>query len=290
MSNIAALKGGARGVRSSSKPGGKEGPSQAFADRMFAQQNEYKPGTKFRGVGVPAHHIQGPDGPKEHKPLPFAMTGPSRAKDRLALKHKMMNSQMVQAGAASGNIVNWSINDSELDLIQGWRDMVQYKNFVTWLFKKYDLAKPGMLNFVKEMYPEIIEAQMSYIDQQAKLNSKILKLKAYGPQDKTDHELEYMLQTGQLTDNRAERNGYIRGMLNPSRKRAKPPTNWWNVLPDGTGTEVGQIDDFFPTHLNTLEAERTELNPWNEDSNPRSFNMANNPPVGEDPGMYYADE
>jgi len=166
----------------------------------------------------------------DYTPEPGAYSFPSEQKARFAFRQYVKNSGILAPGKDAPNSqMIWTPSESDINLLQQQWDEKKLWNYHQWLLQYVDLREPGRYEHFRSLFPEIIDKQLANMERETDLMNRKKRLNAYGPQERDDFLLLYLLQTGQLQDNHADSDNYIPGWFAP--KYARPGANkFLNVM------------------------------------------------------------
>ena len=154
----------------------------------------------------------------DYQPLSRTYSYPTHAKKKWQFKEVVKHSGMLAPDGGAGGqnaILNWSPTDRDMDAIETMWQELQDRDFEDWLGRAVDLRQPGRLQYMHNLFPELIDKQITALHREHDLQMRKQKLKAFGPQTRDDYLLKYLLETNRLQDQRPETATYIPGFLAP---------------------------------------------------------------------------
>ena len=138
--------------------------------------------------------------------------------------------------------------DNDLkDYIEERKQQSELFNFERWVNSNFDTQDPNQLRLLNELYPDYFDKREAYIEEQYEIAKRWEYIKLFGPRDKNDLYIQYMVASGQLTppalsmDNATVASGdtaWNRGLLNINRYvvEGEPPGH---VLRQDQGAKYG---------------------------------------------------
>jgi hypothetical protein len=123
------------------------------------------------------------------------------------------------------------MSDNDVAVVRDAEHARRMYEYHAYLDKHWDLRIPGHLNYVMSIEPEYVQMKMTALQDKLKLEEKLTRLKAFGVQDQDDMRTKYLLDTGQIKDNRpvTDNNRYVSGLFAPQYAVTKEPSNFTNI-------------------------------------------------------------
>jgi hypothetical protein len=153
---------------------------------------------------------------EEYRPLPGEYAYPSENKEKFLMKMDMMRDPNYNGAVGNGQ-VNWSISDSDVNVVKDLEDQRRLYEYHRYIDKHIDPRKPGNLEWLMRIEPDYIKMKMKALNTHMQLMEKKIRLQAFGVQDTDDMRMKFLIDTNQLQDHReaTNENRYVRGFFGP---------------------------------------------------------------------------
>ena len=165
-----------------------------------------------------------------YQPLPATYAYPNQQREDFAFKQQMMKDPTINK-VEGGATVNYEMSDNDVAVVRDAENARRMYEYHAYLDKHWDLRIPGHLNYVMSIEPEYVQMKMTALQDKLKLEEKLTRLKAFGVQDQDDMRTKYLVDTGQINDNRpvTDKNRYVSGLFAPQYAVTDKPSNFTNI-------------------------------------------------------------
>ena len=217
---------GGRAKRSVKPGAGPQDVDPGAVARQHDQQMMDSQRRYVRGDDMPAVPAATIGSTTDAQPMPMSYAFPTEQASRFEFEQGLKQTQ------ALGPDTQWFANPQQVDFLYDAYKRRQLKDFDEWFGRTVDLRKPAQFAWAAGINPGYIQRQLEQLDRELALQKKNAVVKTFGANTPEDLMFKYMQDTGQLRDERAESDTYVRGLFRPVRRSAQW-SPWDNMFARG---------------------------------------------------------